>query len=92
MGAVGVSRIYSAGPFAQFALGDANMFKFMSPSATNLTVSVFCTMGLLLVILSVIWRYLHHRATLRYFREKGMRDFNQDGTTDSFADKFLDDL
>jgi hypothetical protein len=92
LGVISLGRVYSSGPFAQFVLGDVYIFKFMGPGATNLAVFFFCAVGLLLIIIAVAWRYFHHRKTLRFLRERGVQDFDGDGNTDSFADKFLDDL
>lgn len=91
-GVISLGRIYSSGPFSQFALGDVFIPKLMHPGATNLAVFSFCSAGLLLVVVAVLWRYFHHRKTLKYLRQKGVRDFDADGKTDNFADKFLDDL
>jgi hypothetical protein len=92
LGVISLGRIYSSGPFAPFVLGNVNIPKFMSPTATNLAVFSFCAAGLFFVIIAVVWRYFHHRKTLRFLREKGVRDFDGDGKTDNFADTFLDDL
>ena len=92
LGVISLGRIYSSGPFAPFVLGDVYIPKFMTPAATNLAVFSFSAAGLFLVIVAVVWRYLHHRKTLRFLRERGVRDFDGDGKTDSFADTFLDDL
>ena len=92
LGVISLGRIYSSGPFAEFVLGNVYIPKFMAPGATNLAVFSFCAAGLFLVVVAVAWRYFYHRKTLRFLRERGVRDFDGDGKTDNFADKFLDDL
>jgi hypothetical protein len=52
----------------------------------------FCVLGVLAVMVAIVWRYVHHRKTLKFMRERGVNDFDRDGRTDSFADDFLDDL
>ena len=42
LGVISLGRIFSSGPFVQFALGDAYIPKFMDASATNLTVFSSC--------------------------------------------------
>src|SRR5688572_10031225 len=78
LGAISLGRIYSSGPFGQFALGDVFIPKLMHHGATNLSVSLFCLAGLLLVVVAVAWRYFHHRKTIRFLRERGVRDFDGD--------------
>jgi hypothetical protein len=91
LGAISGVGMITAGPFAHFALGDV-IPKFMPPEATNLAVFCLCALGMLCVAVAIIWRYFHHRKTIAYLRGKGVSDFDGDGRTDSFADKFLDDL
>jgi hypothetical protein len=92
LGFISLSRVYTHGPFEHFVLNDVYIPKFIAPSATNLVVFTFCAAGFLMVLVSVIWRYLHHRKMIAFLRQRGVRDFDGDGRTDSFADKFLDDL
>lgn len=79
------------GPFAPFALSDMAP-NFMHAGATNLAVTVMCSVGLVMLIGAITWRYFHHRKTIEMLRRKGVTDFDGDGETDNFANKFLDDL
>jgi hypothetical protein len=61
-------------------------------TATNLVVLVTCGIGFLASILAVVLRYIENRDKIELIRSRGITDFDGDGNTDSFADKFLDDL
>ena len=91
LGPISLSRIYMYGPFAHFSLDNVYIPKFLPSAATNLVVFSFCLAGFALVVISVAWRYFYHRKTIAFMRKRGVRDFDGDGRTDSFADDFLDD-
>ena len=79
------------GPFEPFALSSI-IPKFMTASATNMAVTLMCAAALVLLVVAITWRYLHHRKLIELLRSKGVTDFDGDGRTDNFANKFLDDL
>jgi hypothetical protein len=83
--------LYRHGPFAPFLLSKLAP-NFMHPGATNLAVFSFCCLGVIAAIVAIVWRYIYHRKTLQFMRERGVSDFDRDGRTDNFADDFLDDL
>jgi hypothetical protein len=91
LGTISGIGIYTNGPFARFALSDL-LFQFMQEGATNLAVFGFCVMAIVCLVVAIIWRYFRHRQTIAYLRQKGITDLDGNGRTDSFADKFLDDL
>lgn len=91
LGTISGIGIYADGPFALFALSHV-LFSFMQEAATNLAVFSLSVLGVVCMVAAILWRYLHHRKTIAYFRRKGITDVDGNGCTDTFADKFLDDL
>lgn len=91
-GVISLGRLLNEGPHAAFRLGHTEIPKWQGAGATNLGVFIMCAAGLLAVLVAIYLRYRQHRATLAWLRSRGVTDFDGDGKTDSFADRFLDDL
>ncbi len=91
LGTISAIGWITRGPFEPFALSII-IPKFMTAAATNAAITCMCAAALLLLVVAIVWRYLHHRKTIEFLRSKGVTDFDGDGKPDNFASKFLDDL
>lgn len=91
-GVISLGRILNEGPMEPFRIGATDIPKWLGAGATNLGVAIFCLTGIVALAFFIALRYIQHRETLQFLRERGIDDFDEDGKVDSFADRFLDDL
>jgi hypothetical protein len=91
-GVISLDRIFTMGPLEDFRIGNVPIPSWQGASASNVSVFIFCLVGLLTVVIAIVLRYLHHRKNLEYLRSKGIYDGDGDGKVDSFEDRWLDDL
>ena len=82
----------STGPLEDFRLGNVPIPSWQGASASNVSIFVFCGVGLVVVTLVIVLRYLYYRKDIEYLRSKGIYDVDEDGKMDTFKDKWLDDL
>ncbi|MGQ0801260.1 MAG: hypothetical protein ACT4NL_14275 [Pseudomarimonas sp.] len=91
-GTIALTRAIQFGWLESFRLGSVEVPKFMGANATNVSVVVFCAVGILAIAAGYVVRYFYYRAFLAKLRARGVTDINNDGKTDVFTDRFLDDL
>jgi len=91
-GVISLERIFNEGALGDFRLGNVPIPKWQGASASNLSVFIFCLVGIVAVVIAIVIRYFYYRKDLEYLRSRGIYDLNKDGKIDSFEDKWLDDM
>ena len=92
IGTIAVGRALEHGWLEPFRVGNVEIPKFMGALATNVTVAIFCAVGVLSVAVAFGIRYFTYRSFLARARARGVTDIDNDGNPDVFTDRFLDDL
>ena len=91
-GAIAVDRAIRSGWLEPFRLGNVEVPKLMGAHATNISVVAFCAIAVGAIAVGYVVRYFHYRSFLARLRARGATDIDNDGKTDVFTDRFLDDL
>ena len=92
IGVISLDRMLTIGPLEDFRLGNVPIPSWQGASASNVSIFVFCLVGLVTVAIAILLRYLYYRKDIEYLRNKGIYDVDEDGKIDTFKDKWLDDL
>ncbi len=92
VGTIAVGRGLENGWLEPFKVGNVEIPKLMGALATNVTVAIFCFIGVLAVAVAFGIRYFTYRSFLARARGRGVTDIDGDGKPDVFTDRFLDDL
>ena len=92
LGSIAVSRALQHGWLEPFRIGNVEVPKLMGAHATNVTVAIFCGVAILAIATGYVVRYFTYRSFLARLRARGVTDIDNDGKTDVFTDRFLDDL
>ena len=92
LGVIAIGRALSHGWLEPFRIGNVEIPKLMGSHATNVAVAVFCAIAVVAIAVGYVVRYFHYRSFLARLRARGVTDINNDGKTDVFTDRFLDEL
>lgn len=92
LGLLAAGRGYLDGWMEPFMIGQTWVPGITGTGGRNLSVVIYAVFGLLARAFFIGVRWYQLRWIILEFRKRGAYDVDGDGRTDSFADKFLDDL
>ena len=92
VGVIAAGRGVAEGWMEPFMYGKTWVPGYTGTGGTNLSVAIYAAFGLVARAVFIVIRWYQLRWIIEEFRKRGAYDVDGDGRTDTFADKFLDDL